>query len=126
MKLGTETGSLINHLLSKQSDVSVEVGMGATLLSWSDRSPATVIKNDGKRITVQADKYTRTDTNGLSDTQEYDYTCDPTGYTQTFSMDKDGKYIDVYFNKDTNRWNKSSSGNGIRFGARERYFDFSF
>jgi hypothetical protein len=45
MKLGTETSNLVNHLLSRAVRVAPtpQVGMGATLLYWSDRSPATIM-----------------------------------------------------------------------------------
>lgn len=43
MKLGRETGSLINHLLSHSKEPAPAVGMGATILGWSDRHPATVV-----------------------------------------------------------------------------------
>jgi hypothetical protein len=43
MKLGTHTGSLTNHIYSRAVPITPEVGMGCTLLSWSDRHPATII-----------------------------------------------------------------------------------
>lgn len=67
-----ETGSLVNHLYSRMTkgQPQPEVGMGATLLHWSDRSPATIIKvfTIGKllAIEVQDDKYKRIDKNGMS------------------------------------------------------------
>ena len=44
MNLGTETGSVMNHLMSRmvRGEPAPRVGMGATLLSWTDRHAATV------------------------------------------------------------------------------------
>ena len=61
MKLGTETGSFVNHVLATQNKPQAVVGMGCTVLSWTDRHAATVIKVTPKTITVQRDKATRTD-----------------------------------------------------------------
>ena len=44
MKLGSETGSLVNHLMSSSSNTEPNIGTPATLLSWTDRSAATVTK----------------------------------------------------------------------------------
>jgi hypothetical protein len=44
MKLGSETGSLVNHLMSSRSNTEPNIGTPATLLSWTDRSAATVTK----------------------------------------------------------------------------------
>lgn len=46
MAIGRETGSLINVLYSRmtKNQPVPEVGMGATLLSWSDRRAATITK----------------------------------------------------------------------------------
>mgnify|MGYP001576962564 CR=1 FL=1 len=41
LRAGTQTGSLINHLMSGSKGAEPEVGMGATILGWSDRHPAT-------------------------------------------------------------------------------------
>lgn len=40
MKLGSETGSLVNHLMSTSSNDEPNIGTPATLLSWSDRAAA--------------------------------------------------------------------------------------
>lgn len=45
MKLGTETASVSNHLMSRGTigQPNPEVGMGATILRWSDRDAATIM-----------------------------------------------------------------------------------
>ena len=127
MKLGTETGSLVNHIKSRgKHDVTkLTVGMGATLLSWSDRSPATVISIEGNIVAVQTDNYERVDTNGMSDMQEYEYSRNLEGSIHYFRINKNGDISSVYRNAETGRWNKISNG-GVAFGYRSRYHDFSF
>ena len=77
MKLGTETGSMMNHLMVNANHPKPVVGMGATMCSWSDRTAATIVAVTPKTITVKCDKATRTDKNGMSDCQTYSYTPDP-------------------------------------------------
>ena len=124
MKLGTETGSIINHTMASAATEAPEVGMGATLLGWTDRSPATVIGTVGKQIIVQEDTYERIDTNGMSECQEYAYSRDPEGHKYTFEMRR-GQWVEVRHNAETGRWKKAGS-KGLRLGTRERYYDFSF
>jgi hypothetical protein len=76
--------------------VQVEVGMGATKYVGSDRYPFTVVKIlSPKRIVVQMDKATRTDSNGLSEQQEYQYEPNPNGSEYTISLRKDGRWYEV-------------------------------
>ena len=113
MNLGTETGSLVNHLMSIGSPIP-EVGMAATILSWSDRDAGTVIEvsKSGKTVKVQADKATRIDKNGVSEDQEYEYERDPKGIVETFRLTKRG-------------WN-SKSGRRVAFGYRRKFYDYCF
>ena len=130
MRLGTETGSLVNHLHSRAVIGQPEptVGMGATMLGWSDRHPGTIIEvfsiRRTKFIVVQADKYKRIDKNGMSESQEYEYTPDTEGAKYTFRIGRSGQWEEVYFNENK-RWVKTS-GQGLRIGEREKYYDFSF
>lgn len=64
MKLGTDTGSLTNYLLSgTNGQPKPVVGMGATILSWTDRHPATIVEvsKDYKVIAIQRDNFARID-----------------------------------------------------------------
>jgi len=74
MKLGTETGSLFNHLMSNNESKPV-VGQGATILHWTDRSAYEVIEvsNGGKECKIQRYDPERVDGLGMSDSQEYKY-----------------------------------------------------
>jgi hypothetical protein len=95
------------------------VGMGATECVGSDSNPYTVIavNASGKTITLQADKYTRTDSNGLSECQEYTYERDPQGNIEVATLRKNGRYVA-----------KGSSQRGLYYhlGSRRRYRDPSF
>lgn len=53
-KLGTTSGSFINWMMSSNSTIP-QIGMGATELHWSDRTPWEVIAidNDGKGCTIR-------------------------------------------------------------------------
>jgi len=125
MKLGKETGSLINHLMGNSLQPDPFVGQGATFLSWTDRYPGTVVSWDGKRVGVQEDKYVRVDGNGMSESQEYTFTPNTEATIRYFQKNKNGDWKAVVFNEETKRWNKVSCG-GLHIGHRERYYDFSF
>lgn len=128
MKLGSETGSFVNHLYSRSSGNAPEpeIGMGATILLWTDRHAATVTEVNGKVITVQQDIAKRIDKNGMSDMQDYEYERDPNGIVYNFRKNKNGKWDEVRFNEETGRWNKINGGSGISIGFRREYYDFSF
>lgn len=131
MKLGTETSSLVNHLQARAVVGQPEpvVGMGATILRWTDRSPATIVHvfkiGSAVAIDVQEDRYKRTDNNGMSESQTYEFTPNPDGYRATYRQSGKGMWEEVRFNPDTKRWSKTG-GNGLRIGERDAYHDFSF
>jgi hypothetical protein len=111
MKLGTETGSLVNHVIAK-SDAVPEIGMACTILHWTDRTPGTVIEisKSGKTIKVQEDASAVMFRN-VAGQLVWGITRDPNGYVWTFRLTKSG-------------W--KSSGNGLRLGFAERYYDENF
>lgn len=130
MTAGRDTGSLVNHLISRSANpAQPEVGGPATLMSWTDRNPGTVISitKVGKTeiIAVQADNYRRIDDNGLSELQTYEYSPNPDGYVSYFRASKTGGWEQVIRNPETGRWKKISNG-GVYFARREKYHDFSF
>lgn len=134
MKLGTETGSLINHLHARgtRGQPTPVVGMGATLLLWTDRNPATIVavtdrKDGGWDIVVQEDNYKRTDKNGFSESQTYEYTPNPEGYRSHFRFEPAvGRWQQMRLNPETGRLNKVKGGVGLRIGEREKYWDPCF
>lgn len=102
-------------------DGKIEIGMGATMLSWSDRHPATIIDFEAdekglKMVKVQEDSWKRTDGGGMSDCQDYEYSRNPDGATHTYKRARNGRLTN----------NGTNSGTGIVIGHRERYYDFSF
>lgn len=108
LKLGSETGSLINHVYSRCGQPVPEVGMGATILCWSDRHAGTIIKVTPKQIHVQYDIAKNV---GTYHDQKYEYTPNPDGRIVIFRMTKRG-------------W-KSQSG-GLLIGVRDEHFDTEF
>ena len=127
MKLGTQTGSVTNHILSRAVRGQPEpcYGMGCTILAWSDRNPATIINVKGNIIVVQEDRAYRTDSNGMSECQEYEFERDVYGGLYNFRQAKNGQWEEVRLNEDTGRF-KKTNGAGLRIGEREKYHDFSF
>jgi hypothetical protein len=131
MKLGTQTGSLTNHVYSRMTLGAPfpKVGDGATVLCWTDRAAATVtdVVPLGKShiVTVQEDIATRVDNNGMSESQEYRYQTNHDGRVYHFKRTPDGNYFEVRFNRLTYQWNRTK-GVGLLIGRRETYHDFSF
>lgn len=94
----------------------IVVGMGATYSIGSDRYPCTVtaISKTGHKITTRDDKATRSDGNGISESQTYTYERDPKGEVRTFYRLSDGTYR-----------NKTVSCR-LRLGSRDMYLDPNF
>lgn len=112
MKLGTETGSLINHVMSGSSSQAPAVGMGATLLEWTDRTACTIVAVTPCTVTVQADNAKRIDNNGMSECQEYEYSPNPNSITMKFRKNKRGEW-------------RGKHGY-LAIGYRRQYYDYSF
>ena len=74
MKLGRQTGSFFNWMMSKNQSVPI-VGKGATILHWTDRSAYEVIEVNEKEKSCVIQRYEpkRLDKYGMSDSQEYEY-----------------------------------------------------
>ena len=113
MKLGSETGSVINHVLSGSVGApEPQVGMGATILMWTDRHAATIVKVTKTQVHVQRDLAKRTDKNGMSESQTYTYEPDPTAYVEIFRKTKAG-------------YRATGGGSALRIGDRQEYHDFT-
>lgn len=123
MALGTETGSLVNHLMSGSRQPEPEIGMGATILLWTDRHACTICEivrfKSGDRtgqvreVHVKRDKVTRTDSLGMTDSgQEYAYEIDPFATPQVFRVNGRGELRGRY--------------GRLSIGHRNEYRDFSF
>jgi hypothetical protein len=70
------------------------------------------VSASGKTVTVQRDKATRVDTNGMSESQNYTYERDPEGKTFNLRQNKRGQWV--------------SKGAKFTLGHRDEYHDFSF
>lgn len=127
MRLGTQTGSLVNHIMTTGGSDEPYVGMPATVCFWTDRSPATVVEVNMKKryIVVQDDDFVRVDLNGMSESQKYDYTPNVEGAKRIFRKNKQGKWVLCYINPETKRM-VQSGGCGLALGRREKYHDYSF
>jgi hypothetical protein len=122
-------GSLTNRLMESPTTIKAEIGMGATLTSYTDRTAGTVVevftKNGKTFVVVQEDNAERTDDNGMSESQEYAYTPNPNGSKHTYRQEENGQYVGVKFNEKTKRWAKTD-GLGLCLGHRDEHYDYNF
>lgn len=131
MKLGTQTGSVINHLHSRAVIGQPEpvVGMGATMLLWTDRSACTIVNVQQVRgktiVTVQTDHATVIAGSSHDGSAEYRYNPNPKGGEYHFRREADGRWQQVAISNQTGRWGKAG-GRGLRIGERDEYRDPSF
>lgn len=124
------TNNLISNILvSGTKNIKPEIGMGVTLAHWTDRDAGTIIaihEHNGKTyLTVQEDNAVRTDDNGMSEDQTYEYSANPNGATYTYRQSKKGGWEGTRFNPDTKRWSKWDNP-GLILGGRRKFYDFSF
>lgn len=127
MKLGTQTGSLINHVATEAKQPDPKVGDGATICRWTDRHAGTVIAWDGKTLIVQEDKANRVDKGVMTDCQTYTYEADPNGCKHTFQINpKTGNWGSVYPSEKTGKLLFCKGGAGLWLGVRDEHYDYSF
>lgn len=114
------TNSLVNMIQGNAKQRVPEVGMGCTFLHWTDRSAGTIVavSASGKSIEVQADKATRTDSNGMSECQTYEYERQPDAPRVTYTQRKDGAWV--------RQGDPLKGGARLAIGYRDTYHDFSF
>lgn len=93
-----------------------EVGMGATIQYYSDRHAATIIQitHNGNRLILQEDLSIRSDTNGMSESQTYEFTTDQKGTVHIATKRKD------------NTFRLIGQRTLVHVGYRSTYHDFSF
>jgi hypothetical protein len=111
-------GNLTNRIAEMSRPAIPQVGMGATVLLWSDRHPATIITVKGNQVTLREDKAIRTDSNGMSESQQYRYEPDPLGKVFVASLRKNGLYVV--------KGESIRNGTIVSIGKRDAYHDFSF
>jgi hypothetical protein len=102
-------GNLINRVIEDSASPAPAVGMGATILWWSDRTPATVTKvsPSGKTVTLTEDRITGWENH----------------YGTSFAPNPNGRVFVARKNR-YGRW--KTAGNGVTLGSRAAYRDPSF
>lgn len=126
MKLGRDTGSLVNYVSGNSRSPAPEIGMGVTFLHWTDRSAGTIVEIlPNGTIGVKGDIAKRIDKNGMSESQEYEYSPNPEAYTCYYRLNKTGRWESTKYSEKTKRWSKGG-GSQIALGYRDAYHDFSF
>lgn len=130
LALGTQTGSLVNHLQSRAVIGQPEpvVGMGVTVLGWTDRRAATIFRvfKVGALTLIQTRRDRATLTSGPihQHEQTYSYAINVRGEENVFRREKDGRWTAVVFKESTSRWVKV--GGGLVIGQRDEYYDPHF
>lgn len=136
MKLGSQTGSVINHLYARGTigQPTPVAGMGATILQWTDRSAATIFRVfEHKKMTVVE---TRDDDSKVvkgschDGSAEYEHKVNVRGYRRYFAL-KDGAWREAGVTSEPSHPLKlklatKGSGHGLRIGDRSAYHDPSF
>lgn len=114
MKLGTETGSLVNRALASCQQIVPVAGMGATACGWTDRHAGTIIEviND-KKLKWRRDHAQRLGKIEKSDVQNYEYSPNPDA-------------AELVFTKTVKSGWKNRIGQRLVIGIRDEYFDYSF
>jgi hypothetical protein len=101
------------------TDIVPTVGMGATLVMWSDRHAYTVVEVlSPKKIVVQQDIAERIDKNGCSENQKYQFNPNPNASKQVFTKRKNGKWIKL--------GNDMSNSSPLILGWKDEYYDYTF
>lgn len=112
-------GSLQNRLLESGEMPEPQVGMGVTECFYSDRKPYEIIAvKDARHITVRELDWKRTDNNGMSDCQDYEYSSNPGNRTAELFLTKQGQW--------RQRYGRRLGCNCFFIGYAERYYDPSF
>ena len=112
-------GSLQNRLAEMTKQPKPEIGMFATEMLWSDRKPYEIVAiKDERHITVRGLDWKRTDHNGISESQEYEYTSNPENHKCELFLTKNGRWVE--------RIDRHYGCTTFVLGFAERYYDPSF
>lgn len=104
--------------MKNSSSAEIVVGQGATYAIGSDRYPYTVTRIiSPTRVAVQQDHYRRTDKNGFSELQEYEYTPNPSAQETIVTLRRNGTWHKV---------GDSQKSGAFSFNGRRAYQDPSF
>jgi hypothetical protein len=114
------TGSLVNLLVGNSKSSEPVVGMGVTELCWTDRHAYEIVKViDDRHIIIRRLNAVRTDNNGMSDCQDYDYYSDLTGMTLKLFRDRKGVWRERIGTHEL-------GSTRYAVGYAEEYYDYSF
>ena len=111
----------MNCILRQMTTKSIPTpGEGATIIHHSDRSACTIteVSANGKRVVVQQDIARRVDKNGMSESQQYEYSPNPEGGKNAFTLRKNGQWI--------MEGKPMKNGTPLHIGYRDEFYDFSF
>jgi uncharacterized membrane protein YvbJ len=111
-----QAGSFENQVMAQSKQAVPKVGMGATILMYTDQHACTIIdvSKSGKRIVVQKDNAKRIDDNGASEDQSYTFSPNANGSKHIFSLRKTGEWIEA------------KGCVHLYIGTRKHYHDYSF
>ena len=94
-----ETNSLVNYMDGRSKYPDPVVGMGATRLMYTDRKPLTIVEvlrtKSGTLVgvKVQEDNARRIDSNGMSESQEYEYSPNPEAAVRIYTLRGNGAFV---------------------------------
>jgi hypothetical protein len=96
--------------------IEPEIGMGATIMMWSDRHACTIVQitHNNKRIVIQRDTVVKVADPNHPDQFQYEYQANPEGEILYASKRKDGRY------------RLMGSKTRVCLGVRDEYYDLSF
>ncbi len=117
-----DTGSLTNWMMTGGNTGHPVVGEGATEFMWTDRHAFTVtsVSADGKLCIIQED-IAHKQFEGMTDQQHYTYERNPNAKAEKLVF-KWGAW-----RRDKGKgYEKRYPKINIKFGIREKYYDFSF
>lgn len=112
------TNSLTNAIMASCKQPKPEIGMGATIIMYTDRYAATILAVTRQGVYITEDIVTRTDKNGMSESQDYTYAPNPIAKMQVFTLRKTGRYV--------RRGEPMRGGTHLVIGTRDHYIDPSF
>ncbi len=127
MKLGSQTGSLVNHCLTTGLQTVPVVGMGGSLCFWTDRHAVEVIAWDEKTLTVQVREMTAEVVGGSGyGDEEYKYHQNEKGEVHTYRFKKGWRKLRNGGKNGKMLLCKKGDGPGLSLGRAESYRDPCF
>ena len=136
MRLGSQTGSVVNHLHARGTigQPTPVAGMGTTILHWTDRSSATIFRVFDHKglvaIETRDDDSTVVSGSCHDGSAAYKHKICVRGYRRYFVF-KDDQWREAGVTSTPDKPLKlklgtKGSGHGLRIGARDAYSDPSF